>query len=171
MWSRGWYLYLNSNGGLQLGFVKTTVVTICSTGPRTGRGSVCCSARHEAPQVPGRGKSPKKYLLYKKNICFIILAFAKVNWKYWSAVPICQHIATNSFTDQTEQVSNENAKEGQLLDWHQSRGREGQNVNGTHLQVNCWDIKCYDHIPHLWFITTLQNWKDKDNDIVCTHIM
>ena len=124
MWSRGWYLYLNSNGGLQLGFVKTTVVTICSTGPRTGRGSVCCSARHEAPQVPGRGKSPKNicYINYKKNICLIILAFAKVNWKYWSAVPICQHIATNSFTDQTEQVSNENAKlakEGQLLDWHQ----------------------------------------------------
>ena len=61
----------------------------------------------------------KKYICF---ICFIILAFAKVNWKYWSAVPICQHIATNSFTDQTEQVSNENAKlakEGQLLDWHQ----------------------------------------------------
>ena len=49
--------------------------------------------------------------------------------------------------------------------------RGGQNVNGTHLQVNCWDIKCYDHIPHLWFITTSQNWKDKDDDIVCTHIV
>ena len=105
MWSRGWYLYLNNNSGLQLGFVKKTGVTICSTGPRTGRGSVCCWARHEAPQVPGRGKSPKKYLLYKKIfvmkkyicfICFIILAFAKVNWKYWSAVPICQHSATGN---------------------------------------------------------------------------
>ena len=160
MWSRGWYLYLNSNGGLQLGFVKTTVVTICSTGPRTGRGSVCCSARHEAPQVPGRGKSPKKYLSYKKLYLFHLFHYPcfcqgelKVLKCSANLPPYCNKFLHwpnwTSFKWECQACQG-----GKLLDWHQSRSRGGQNVNGTHLQVNCWDIKCYDHIPHLWFITT-----------------